>query len=339
MTFLQASQARLSEDDRNVIDRFLTLDLWCRREVCVFLFSADHETSLNRESSFKLIESHGSVMNPDVIGKLNDAYTLAADRQCSRFTIVRVDTSFMNGETPSFQRIAFVVAERILDMMHTLLDQRLLVTEPLGFEGLTDSPEETEAVLGRILNDGNPRFMERSAAEASGTYVQVVPYAYLKDAAGRYFIARRRADHPRTELRGTYTMLAGGHAEQKDWDSSDPAGVFERCLRRELDEELIGLEIRSVRRVGVINDSRSSVGTHHLAILFEVEVGGAPKVRRQATDQEFGREAVSWKTGEEIGRFVADLDPWSQLVAAREFKLPVPELPNEPTLFTRGMQK
>ncbi|HUU83057.1 MAG TPA: NUDIX domain-containing protein [Phycisphaerae bacterium] len=336
MEFLEASQGRLSDLDRAVITDFLMLDLWRKREVAVFLFTADRQTSLARETHCKLTAEHGSVMNPEILAGLNDAYLRAAERLKCQFSIGHVDTSFQGDQAPSFQRIAYVVAERMLDLMHDILDQQLLVTDPVDFEGLEESPEKTGDVVDHILNRGNPRFMERTVAEKTRSCVQVVPYAYLMNSEGRYFVARRRADHPRAELRGTYTMLAGGHAEQKDWDQAAPERIFETCLQRELDEELIGLQIQGIRRIGVLNDSRSTVGTHHLAILFEVKIGGAPKVRRQATDQEFGREAVSWQTREEITKMVSELDPWSQLVAAREFGVELPVLKNEPTLFTRS---
>ncbi len=275
-------------------------------------------------------------MNPDTLTELNRVYSEAAAASEDLFTIHHVDTSFRNGKPPKFDRIAFVVAARILNFMHETLDQNLLVTDVVDVEGLEVRPERVEPVIRSILKGGRPHFQRRVDAEQSTSVMQVVPYALLTDAADRYLVARRRADHPRSELSGKFTLLLGGHAEQKDWDASMPDAIFERCLRRELDEELIGVSILHSERIGIIHDPRSKAGQHHLAVLFEVQVGGRPKIRRQSVDQEFGREPLTWKTAEEIKALVAELDPWSQLVARHRFGAQLPELPGEPTLFTRG---
>jgi hypothetical protein len=49
MEFLCNAQNRISEEDKNKITSFFQLDLWIRRENAVFLFLADHPTSLKRE--------------------------------------------------------------------------------------------------------------------------------------------------------------------------------------------------------------------------------------------------------------------------------------------------
>ena len=75
------------------------------------------------------------------------------------------------------------------------------------------------------------------------------------------------------------------------------------------------------------------MGSHHLAFIHRVRVGGRTLIRRQAIDQEFGREPVSWKTPEQICDAAASLDPWSQLVAAQLFGAVIDPQDSADTLF------
>lgn len=336
MEFLCKSSERITDDDRQKITEFLTLDLWRRRELAVFLFTADATSSLKREQDSKLIDMPGSEMNSQTLEALIEAYTTTADRLESEFDIYHVDTSFVNDKSPSFKAIAYQVADRMIEIMHELTSQRLLVMERVELEGLEQDSKKVDELLQNAVSGQGPHFLERDKAETSNRYQQIVPYALLDDGSGKFFCAMRKKDHPRETLRGKQTILVGGHAEEKDWDAEKPAGIFEICLRRELDEELIGLQIKNIERVGVISDNRTTVGSRHLAVLFRVTVGGSAKIRRQAADQEFGREPVRWKSKDEIRGQVDTLDPWSQIVAAELFGAELPTLSNEPTLFTKN---
>lgn len=322
--FLCSSQRRIASEDRDCIAEFFTLDLWRQRENAVFLFTADHATSIYRENDNKLTSQPGSVMNEETLAQLRDAYTTTIERLGNKFNrLYHVDTSLRNGTPPSFQRIAYVVAAKIIEIIEELSTQMILVTQPADFHGFVTDPDTVRTTVARILSDKGPAFVSREKAEATTTMQQVVPYAILEDEQARYFWARRRADVRRKELQRKHTILVGGHAEKRDWDEQPSEKVFERCLRRELEEELVGIQIMGIEPIGFINDTRSRVGALHLAFVHRVRVGGRTAIRRQAIDQEFGRESVSWKTPAEIAETSWTLDPWSQLVAAKLFNAPL----------------
>ncbi len=333
MEFLQSEQRRITLEDKSRIIEFFTLDFWRRRINGVFLFAADHDTSIARETNSKLCTAPGSVMNRTTLTALLDAYKRVAAEIASDFdSLFLVDTSFRNGYKLDFQMVAFQVAEKIVEVFENLGTQELLVTDRVGVEGFELDESAVAETREAILRDGAPTFVNRREAEESATLKQVVPYALLKNKGGKYFRARRRADLRRKELRKKLTILVGGHAERKDWDASAPGQVFENCLKRELDEELVGIRIESITPVGFVFDPHTSVGNLHLAYIHEVTIGGTAAVRRQAVDKEFGREAIEWITADEICECVDELDPWSQLVAARLFGAELP--PNE-GLFPR----
>jgi len=94
MQFLHSKYERLTDVEKDKITEFFMLDLWRNREVAVFLLTADPETSLERETDSKLIQTHGSVMNDDVLKGLVEAYEAVAQRLGSSFRkLIRLDTS------------------------------------------------------------------------------------------------------------------------------------------------------------------------------------------------------------------------------------------------------
>lgn len=335
MEFLASdAEGRIVDDDRCRVVDFFTLDLWRRRENLVFLFTCDHKTSILRETDSKLTPEKGSVMNEATLGALLAAYKRAAANLSTEFPhLYQVDTSLGKDTHADFQMIAFHVAEKIVELFEELGTQELLVTESIEFEGFNVEAGFRGKMCDRILRQGKPLFIERQEAEKSRTCVQVVPYALIKNHQGLYFRARRRADSKRKELQKRLTILVGGHAEKRDWDPDEPSRLFETCLRRELDEELVGIRVEAVKLLGFIYDPHTPVGFHHLACVHEVQVGGKLGIRRQAIDKEFGREAVEWVNEEAIRQCVEELDPWSQRVAHKLFGA---QLPQSGQLFQRS---
>lgn len=329
---LLAAQNRITDEDRDSISRFLLMDLWRERENSVFLFTADFETSLSREQYGKLTTKKGRAMNQQFLTNLLDAYKRIGETHADQFPhLFRVDTSFVAGKSPSFQRIAYVVTSKVLDVIFDLTSQNLLVTDPVTFDGFVRESAIIQTTAKTISD--HPRFLQRSEAERSLAVQQVVPYAMLRNDEGKFFWAKRRTEGVRSELAGKFTLLVGGHAEKRDANGGDISRVFERCLRRELNEELMGFMIQEITPLGFIHDIRNKAGSHHLAYIHEVRIGGNTTIRRQASDQEFGREPVEWKTPEEIADRANELDPWSQLVAKELFGASIAD--EAPTLFGR----
>ncbi len=326
MEFLFHAQQRITEQERDAITGFFNLDAWMRRENIVFLFTADHETSLARERHSKLIDEAGSVMNKDTLKQLQDAYQTAAQSFDGGTApkVFHVDTSDIGASRVDFQQVAYVVADAVTKLIEEVSAQMLLVTKPATFEMFNRKQKDVEDTIRTILQDGKPQFLGREQSEKSRDVQQIVSYALLENPEGRYFFARRRSDARRVDLQKRGTLLVGGHTEQRDWDPNDPGSIFQRCLRRELDEELIGISIDRIDPIGFINDTRNAMGRQHLAFIHKVKVGGKPLIRRQALDVEFGRGSIEWLTRDEIADQMEILDPWSQLVASGLFNLSLP---------------
>lgn len=319
LEFLHTKERSIDQSLCNTMASFALAAPWLEREQALFLFTADSQTSLERERSSQLTMKPGRAMNPQFLDDLRTCYDSILARQADRLpTVFRIDTSRVRGVAPSFQRVAYVVADKMLSIVEESTSQVLMVIPPIFEKGVVDAPDVLNRV--RAMAIGSPKFIPRTEAELSTRYQQIVPYGVLRNNEGKYLCAKRRTDE-RPQLAGKTTMLFGGHAEARDWNSGTPDGVFERCLRRELGEELIGVTVNSARLFALVNDRSSEMGKRHLAFVHEVEVGGRVAIRRQTADREFGRDGPEWKSREEIIEQMAKLDPWSQLVAAKIFNV------------------
>ena len=100
--------------DKQKVQDFVLIGHW--REVIdsVFLFTADPDTSMNRENADKLIEEHGRAMNPEFLDNLNPAYSQVRNSYGDEFKIIDIDTS--NNKNTTARSTAERVADNILDL-------------------------------------------------------------------------------------------------------------------------------------------------------------------------------------------------------------------------------
>jgi len=314
MEYLYRCNKTLDVHSRDAVTTFAMLPQWLGREHAIFLFTADPDTAMRRERGSQLTTKPGRAMKLPVLSDVIACYREVLTRNRRVLPpVFEFDTSFRDGRMPSFQRIAYMVAQSMLDIIEKHAHQVLLVVEPLRRHGFIDDPALVRSVCDSVIL--RPRFMARSAAERTIAVQQVVPYSLVQNAEGKYLCAKRRTEGERPALAGKMTMLFGGHAEQRDYDGGVPALVFRRCVERELDEELIGLAVKDIELKGLVNDPTNEVGCKHLAFIYLVQAAGRSAIRRQTMDKEFTREAPEWRSGEEICGDVAKFDPWSQLVA------------------------
>lgn len=113
---LLEQRGEVSNDDCKRVQDFLMIEKWRNVIDCVFLFSADADTSLERENADKLIDEPGRAMNPEAINELNDAYTKVRKKYANQFqNFESIDTSDSKDSNP--KTTAFEVTQKIIDMM------------------------------------------------------------------------------------------------------------------------------------------------------------------------------------------------------------------------------
>ena len=108
----------ISDEVCDTIQNFLLVDNWRSKIDSVFLFTADPDTSMDRENRDKLIDELGRAMNPQSLQRLNLAYEKVREVHGSRFRNFHpINTSNSEGTTAQFT--AAQVANAILDLFET----------------------------------------------------------------------------------------------------------------------------------------------------------------------------------------------------------------------------
>ena len=111
---LLVDRGDITQDTCGQVHDFLRIDHWRSLIDAVFLFTADPDTSLERENQHTLIDEPGRTMNPEFLQELNAAYSSVRKRYADEFQhFENIDTSGSQATTP--ESTAAKVADLILD--------------------------------------------------------------------------------------------------------------------------------------------------------------------------------------------------------------------------------
>lgn len=176
-----------------------------------------------------------------------------------------------------------VAAERVLVVPGAELDR-------LGrFQGFCS---EADRYLGALLVPGFATFRPRAAVEDDPSLKQIIPYVVFR-SAGAVFCYTRGKSGGEARLRRRRSLGVGGHVAEDDADGRGTLETYEMALRRELDEE-VAIESQGVlRRVGLINDDSTPVGSVHLGVVHVYELERPAVTPRESALIEAGFVAVA----------------------------------------------
>ncbi len=189
-------------------------------------------------------------------------------------------------------------------------DERVLVVpaaelDRLGrFQGF--SPD-AERYLSALLV---PEFMDyrpRSQVEEDPSYKQIIPYVVFR-SGDEVFCYRRGQSQGESRLHRLRSLGVGGHVAEEDAQGGRSLVAYETALRRELDEEVAVGSAGAIRRVGLINDDATPVGTVHLGVvhLFELK---QPDVR----PREDGLADAGFLPLPSVRSLRSEFETWSQI--------------------------
>ena len=172
-------------------------------------------------------------------------------------------------------------------------------------------PRHIEIAL-KAIKGGS--FIDRNAAENNHGVKQIVACAIVRSDS-RILCVQRSGKSDRTSLRLRLTLILGGHVDEGD---AGKPSILERCVVRELSEEL-GITVRRAPQViGVVADPETLVGSLHLGVVFEVclsrqYVELSPDLDTSEFVRDGERRAIEFQPFSEIKRIAGRLDPWSKL--------------------------
>lgn len=189
-------------------------------------------------------------------------------------------------------------------------DERVLVVpgaelDRLGrFQGF--SPD-AERYLSALLV---PEFMDyrpRSLVEDDPGYKQIIPYVVFRSGDG-VFCYKRGQSQGESRLHRLRSLGVGGHVSEEDALGGRTLDAYEAALRRELDEEVAVGSPGRIRRVGLINDDSTPVGSVHLGVVHLYELEG-PDV----TPREDGLADAGFLPLPTVRSLRDEFETWSQI--------------------------
>jgi len=194
-----------------------------------------------------------------------------------------------------------VQREKVLCVMRSLLPETVLFKE--GFLPLSwDTCSE-------IIMNAQPMFVERDRAEHDPSLKQIIPYAMVITKSMTCATYCRAGNE--TRLRGKWSVGIGGHVGDDDHDHgcSIPQAILQG-LRRELAEEISGINNAPLKFIGLINEERSQVGIVHLGLVFMVSLAETDACNPGKELKNF-----TWKPFQELfdTRNQNQFELWSQL--------------------------
>lgn len=153
-------------------------------------------------------------------------------------------------------------------------DERVLVVpaaqlDLLGrFQGFS---AEADRYIAGLLVPELMDYRRRSEVEEDPGYKQIIPYVVFRSRSGVFCYTRGKSQGE-ARLHRLRSLGVGGHVSIEDAGGGRSLDAYESALRRELDEEV---EIKSpgrIRRVGLINDDSTPVGSVHLGVVHLYEL-------------------------------------------------------------------
>lgn len=167
-------------------------------------------------------------------------------------------------------------------------------------------------------------FVDREEAEREPAWKQLIPYCAVERSGPvrALFCVRRSRRQSESRLHDLWSIGLGGHVNPDDGEERT-AGILERALRRELQEELVLREAPAPVPLGLINDDAGDVGRVHagLAYLLRVPAGTRVTVRERAKMTGGFRPLPSGDPGrghvagsESLWQDPAHFESWSQFL-------------------------
>ena len=119
---LLCTRKQVDSQERDHVHNFIRIKKWLSAIDAVLLFTANPETSMDRENRDKLIDEPGSAMNLVVLQQLNEAYDKVNKEYSADFPKFRtIDTSETFNTTP--QSNAAEATKLILEVFQSKLDK------------------------------------------------------------------------------------------------------------------------------------------------------------------------------------------------------------------------
>jgi hypothetical protein len=156
--------SRITPSERDVITKFLLSDEWRKRITGVIVMTVSPDVAMVRESGHLPVETSGSIMNRDVLGRMLATTNECCNQLSGQFTIEKVDTT-----KGAPKETAEHVARVVLDLIDRELDERILFlpkSRVIAAFGDKSSLPASEAAKLMTEFEEKGKFASRAAVES-----------------------------------------------------------------------------------------------------------------------------------------------------------------------------
>ena len=182
--------------------------------------------------------------------------------------------------------------------------------------------------LIRNLVGDRPITIERSEAEFTETYKQVITYVIVTRDSRVLTYKRGQYSHADQFLKGRFCIGFGGHVSEADHQTlfgAEDGGIL-NCAARELREEIKLPEAdiltlaapESLQIIGVLNDDSSENGRRHFGVVCRYEVSDDPSWDRPRPNERSVTQ-LHWFDPNAPQDKLFDFEYWSQLCLLKFF--------------------
>ena len=263
--------SKVRTEERELIERFLTIDDWRKRISAVFVMLASAHDAMSREHKvLPVAGGGGSIMNTDILRLIRDEYESCREELRGSFNIFKIDTSASDKNNKP-ERTAEEVADIILSLAEGHIDENILCCPKERLTSLFAARcyiDEGEAqTLVSAFQSSDASFRPREEVENDDSVVQALPIVIVRRADGDVLRLCRREASKDNPLDNKVVIWAGGHVRSEDAENGNP---LVHCAIRELEEELrLQVERSSLHLVGATYFSNGDRTSKHVGIVYE----------------------------------------------------------------------
>lgn len=177
-------------------------------------------------------------------------------------------------------------------------------TIPNGF-----TPKKTIENKKINLELRNSKFILRSDAEQDLVFKQIIPMTLIKDSYQNYFVIEREEPIKDTRVKGTLSLLIGGHISPVDGYANN----FEKCLNRHLKHDTTFKSLPYYGRsfYGYVKDDKSDLADH-IGYIYFTTVTNCYKSFLSA--KAAAGLTGSWMSKEQLMNYYDHFDSWCRLI-------------------------
>lgn len=266
---------KLSNEEMNIIESFITLKRWMKSVDMVYVFKASPDVSLQREYKHLLTRKEGSIMNTEMLSKYYSAIDTTITKYESTFSkVLNYDTS-----SADQNQVNYDTTKAVLEGLKDLL------IEKIAYFSSEDLPRKLKSGINSfdLLNDLVLSYGDRDQIEKSNN-IQPIPVAVITSEDNKKVLVVKKNSESlesKSPEKDKYITWIGGHVRREDSIKVDNIfDTFKNALEREIQEE-IGIDFslsNHSQQPFLVYTPNGAKSMKHLAVCFHIKMNENTKL-------------------------------------------------------------